>query len=194
MLEQRRASARRLPHYSYPLFPTGVSMAKLIFGCGYLGLRVARLWRAAGEAVYAVTRSADRAEELAAEGLKPIVADVTGASPVAAPQGIETVLWAVGYSKAPTGGWDDGARGQRSEVRGRSLSQTPDFRPSTIHDVYVGGLGNILRSRPSTVRRVHLHQLDRRLRTSYRHARWTRTRHASRRARGARRAWPRKSC
>jgi uncharacterized protein YbjT (DUF2867 family) len=41
-------------------------MAKLILGCGYLGRRVARLWLAAGEEVYAVTRSAERAELLAA--------------------------------------------------------------------------------------------------------------------------------
>ena len=51
--------------------------AKLVFGCGYLGLRVARLWRAAGWHVIAVTRSEDRSLELAGAGLFTIVADVT---------------------------------------------------------------------------------------------------------------------
>ena len=44
-------------------------MAKLIFGCGYLGRRVARRWLAQGETVYAVTRSAERGRELAADGI-----------------------------------------------------------------------------------------------------------------------------
>ncbi len=51
-------------------------MTKLIFGCGYLGERVARRWLAEGEQVFAVTRSGDRAERWAAEGLTPIIADV----------------------------------------------------------------------------------------------------------------------
>ena len=33
----------------------------LVVGCGYLGLRVARLWRGAGARVLALTRSPDRA-------------------------------------------------------------------------------------------------------------------------------------
>ena len=40
-------------------------MAKLIVGCGYLGGRVARRWLAAGETVYAVTRSTQHAGVLA---------------------------------------------------------------------------------------------------------------------------------
>ena len=39
-------------------------MANLIFGCGYLGLRVARRWLAAGEDVYVMTRSAARCASL----------------------------------------------------------------------------------------------------------------------------------
>jgi nucleoside-diphosphate-sugar epimerase len=73
-------------------------MTKLIFGCGYFGLRVARQWIAAGEIVHAVTRSADRADELAREGVRPIVADVAEAKSIAGrlPEA-ETVLYAVGY-------------------------------------------------------------------------------------------------
>jgi len=99
-------------------------MAKLIFGCGYLGLRVARLWRAAGDKVYVVTRSTQRAETLAAAGLVPIVTGVTAPSQVEIPQEVRTVLWAVGYSNVP---------GQ------------------SIHDVYVGGLANVLRVLPANI-------------------------------------------
>jgi nucleoside-diphosphate-sugar epimerase len=73
-------------------------MSKLILGCGYLGLRVARKWIAAGDVVHAVTRSTERADELAREGLRPVVADVADAESIAGrlPEA-ETVLYAIGY-------------------------------------------------------------------------------------------------
>ena len=99
-------------------------MAKLIFGCGYLGLRVARRWRSAGETVYAVTRSAQRADQLTAEGIRPLVAELTGQSQVALPQDVGTVLFAVGY---------DRACGQ------------------TMHEVIVGGLERTIHWLPPAV-------------------------------------------
>jgi nucleoside-diphosphate-sugar epimerase len=110
-------------------------MAKLIVGCGYLGMRVAALWRAAGSEVYAVTRSSERAATFAASGLTPIVGDLTGSAArrqsdsaeLPVPQGVRTVLFAVGYDRA--GG-------------------------QSIHDVYVGGLGRVLRSLPDSVQKV----------------------------------------
>jgi nucleoside-diphosphate-sugar epimerase len=73
-------------------------MTKLILGCGYLGLRVAREWIAASDVVHAVSRSVERADELAREGLRPIVADVANAESIAGrlPEA-ETVLYAIGY-------------------------------------------------------------------------------------------------
>ena len=59
-------------------------MNKLIVGCGYLGLRVARRWLAAGHAVTAVTRDPQRAESLRREGIQAIVADVTRPETLAA--------------------------------------------------------------------------------------------------------------
>ena len=38
-------------------------MASLIFGCGYLGMRVAERWLASGEKVFAVTRREARAAD-----------------------------------------------------------------------------------------------------------------------------------
>jgi nucleoside-diphosphate-sugar epimerase len=70
---------------------------KLIVGAGYLGIRVARLWRAAGNNVAAVTRSATRAETLATTGIQPIVADVTTPPSLADLPNAETILFAVGF-------------------------------------------------------------------------------------------------
>jgi nucleoside-diphosphate-sugar epimerase len=102
-------------------------MAKLVFGCGYLGLRVARLWKADGHTVFAVTRSQDRARELAGEGLQPIVADITNDQPLPIPADVDTVLFAVGYDRKS----------------GKS-----------IHEVYAEGFRRVLDALPSTVNRV----------------------------------------
>ena len=112
-------------------------MAKVIFGCGYLGLRVARLWIARGEQVHAVTRSPERARLLAAQGLVPIVGDIAADGNVSLPPDMETVLWAVGYS--------------RSRLPG-GTSGPPRQGGPTIHDVYVGGLQTALRWVPPGVR------------------------------------------
>ena len=48
---------------------------RLIVGCGYVGLRVASLWLSAGDRVLAVTRSGQKAAELAKLGIEPIVWD-----------------------------------------------------------------------------------------------------------------------
>lgn len=101
-------------------------MAKLIFGCGYLGGRVAERWRAAGDQVYVVTRSAARADVLHAAGLTPIVGDIASESQLPIPQGVRTVLFAVGYDRA--GG-------------------------QSIHHVYVCGLGRALAALPDSVER-----------------------------------------
>jgi nucleoside-diphosphate-sugar epimerase len=49
----------------------------LIIGCGYLGMRIARLWLAEEHPVAALTRSAKRAEEFRQLGLYPVIGDVT---------------------------------------------------------------------------------------------------------------------
>jgi nucleoside-diphosphate-sugar epimerase len=108
-------------------------MAKLIFGCGYLGLRVARLWAQDGRMVMVVTRSADRSLELAKEGLFTIGANVTNPKTLECLRDlphiepIDTVLFAVGF---------DRTAGQ------------------SIQDVYEGGLRNVLEALPATVGRI----------------------------------------
>ncbi|MEQ8788930.1 MAG: SDR family oxidoreductase [Pirellulaceae bacterium] len=102
-------------------------MSKLIFGCGYLGSRVASLWLDAGHTVSAVTRSQDRAAEFRARGLRPIVADVTTPETLQALPDADTLLFAVGF--------DRGA--------GKS-----------IREVYVEGLRAVLDALPTTVGRI----------------------------------------
>lgn len=103
------------------------SGTKLVVGCGYLGLRVARLWRNAGAGVCAVTRSADRARALAAEGLDPLVGDVTAPDGLPALPAVDTLFWAVGFDRA------SGA---------------------SYRDVHVAGLGRVLDAIPGAPRVV----------------------------------------
>jgi nucleoside-diphosphate-sugar epimerase len=102
-------------------------MRKLIVGCGYLGLRVAERWLAAGHEVGAVTRSLARAEELRRLGIKPIEADVTRPETLAALPAAETVLYAVGYDRSGT---------------------------QSRWEVYVGGLENFLLHAPAGIERL----------------------------------------
>ena len=72
-------------------------MGKLVIGCGYLGLRVARRWREAGEKVFVTTRSPSRAAELAREGFEPVICDVRQPGPLPAVDGL---VWCVGLDRA----------------------------------------------------------------------------------------------
>lgn len=103
---------------------TSPARTRLVVGCGYLGGRVAARWAAAGDLVYAVTRSAARGPAFTAAGLVPIVHDVasTAAWPpitVTGPPVFDTVFWAVGFDAQP---------------------------PITPRDVHVLGLGRLLDS------------------------------------------------
>ncbi len=89
-------------------------MSVLIVGCGYLGLRAAKLWLAAGQQVHALTRG--RADALRAEGIIPVVGDVTHPESLKLPH-TDTVLYAVGMDRSS----------------GR-----------TMQEVYVQGLRNVI--------------------------------------------------
>lgn len=90
-------------------------MSVLIVGCGYLGMRAAKAWVAAGRKVYALTRG--RADELRANGVEPIVGDVLAPESLKALPQTDTVLYAVGMDR--TAG-------------------------KPMREVYVTGLGNVL--------------------------------------------------
>lgn len=97
-------------------------MTKLIFGCGYLGERVAQRWREAGHKVTVVTRSNARAEEFVRQGYDAIVGDITQRDSLAGLAAAETVLFSVGYD--------------------RTANQT-------IEEVYANGMSNVLAALPS---------------------------------------------
>jgi nucleoside-diphosphate-sugar epimerase len=102
---------------------------RLVVGCGYLGERVARAWRAAGARVLTVTRRESRARELAAAGFEPVMADVTDPavdwSYLRAVPDLTTVFWGVGF----------------------------DARSGTTHrDVHVAGLCRLLDALPAGCR------------------------------------------
>ena len=92
-------------------------MIRLVFGCGYLGLRVASIWKNRGDTVYAVTRNNDRSNEFKSLGLTPIVGDITEPESLKDLPFADTVLFAVGMDRS---------------------------RYSDIHQVYVEGLKNAL--------------------------------------------------
>src|ERR1700710_686002 len=95
-------------------------MTKLIFGCGYLGERVAKRWLKAGKNVVVVTRSPQHAAVFKDAGLTAIVADVTQPDSLRNLPNAETVLYAVGFDR-----------------------KSDDAGPS-IGDVYAGGVRNVL--------------------------------------------------
>jgi nucleoside-diphosphate-sugar epimerase len=100
---------------------------KLIFGCGYLGERVAQRWQEAGHDVAVVTRRSERAQLFNQLGFDAIVADITQPETLARLPTTETVLFAVGY---------DRAAGQ------------------SIMEVYARGLRNVLDALPAGTGRV----------------------------------------
>lgn len=99
-------------------------MSKLIFGCGYLGVRVAQLWHDAGEKVTVVTRSDERAEEFRAAGYAALVADVTRPETLDDLPAVETILFAVGLDRSSG---------------------------KTIDEVYADGVKNVCAALPSSV-------------------------------------------
>ncbi len=72
----------------------------LIFGCGFLGLRVAHQWQERGGTVIAVTRSEEKAAQLAAQGIEPILADLMRPETLTALPSASRVLYCVGYDRS----------------------------------------------------------------------------------------------
>lgn len=106
---------------------------KLLFGHGYLGSRVARLWRDAGERATVVTRTDSKARALRDDGLDAVTADVCDRASLVSLPPVDTVLFAVGYDR------------KSSHVSANSPgSPVPGSSVPSIHDVYAGGVKNVL--------------------------------------------------
>ncbi len=108
-----------------PLLPPADT--RLIFGCGYLGLRVAQRWLAQGMRVAALTRKNERT--LRSVGIEPITGDVLEPSSLRTLPAAATVLYAVGMDRSA----------------GKSM-----------RDVYVTGLAHVLDTLPPCARFVYV--------------------------------------
>jgi nucleoside-diphosphate-sugar epimerase len=67
---------------------------RLVVGCGYLGARVARAWRDAGDEVYGTTRGG-QVDALSRSGVHPLILDVTAGPVSRGLPAVDTVLFAV---------------------------------------------------------------------------------------------------
>jgi nucleoside-diphosphate-sugar epimerase len=101
---------------------------KLLFGFGYLGSRVARLWRAGGERVTVVTRTEAKARALRDDGYDALVADVCDSASLRSLPSAEPVLFTVGYDRKTS----------------HTAANAPVSAVPSIHDVYAGGVANVL--------------------------------------------------
>ena len=106
---------------------TGGEPTRLIFGCGYLGRRVAARWLAQGYRVAALTRR--NAETLRAVGVEPLTGDVLDRDTLRTLPRASTVLYAVGLDR----------------TAGKSM-----------REVYVTGLANVLDTLPPCDRFVYV--------------------------------------
>jgi nucleoside-diphosphate-sugar epimerase len=93
-------------------------MRALVIGCGYLGRRVAAIWRSQGSEVAALTRTAQNASLLAEQGIEPVVGDVLIPESLRSLPATDVLLYAVGYDRHAF---------------------------ASKHDVYVRGVENVLR-------------------------------------------------
>jgi nucleoside-diphosphate-sugar epimerase len=100
---------------------------RLIFGCGYLGRRVAAGWVARGHRVAALTRG--NATALRAVGVEPISGDVLDRDSLRTLPAASTVLYAVGFDRAAG---------------------------KVLREVYVGGLANVLDTLPPCARFIYV--------------------------------------
>jgi nucleoside-diphosphate-sugar epimerase len=75
-------------------------MRTLIFGCGYLGRRVAATWVEAGHEVFAVTRSSSNADLLRQSGIRPLIGDVCEPVSLKELPEVDLVLHSIGFDRS----------------------------------------------------------------------------------------------
>lgn len=103
-----------------------MSTSTLIVGCGYLGRRLGARLVGEGGRVFGTVRSPARAEELAAIGIEPVIADILRPESLDHLPEAERVFYAVGFDRSAG---------------------------ASMREVYVEGLQNVLDRLPGSVRR-----------------------------------------
>ena len=71
----------------------------LVFGCGYLGFRVAQKLKILGNRVWGVTRSESKANRFSKAGILPVIADWTDSETLRALPSVDQILVAVSYDR-----------------------------------------------------------------------------------------------
>jgi nucleoside-diphosphate-sugar epimerase len=74
-------------------------MTILIFGCGYLGQRLAALWLAQGHCVYVTTRKEEKALQFRRQGFTPILCDVLDPDSLIKVPAVDCLVYAVGRDR-----------------------------------------------------------------------------------------------
>ena len=98
-------------------------MRALIFGCGYLGHRVASAWIENGNEVFAVTRSEQKSHQFRTSGIQPIIADLCQRQSLVNLPHVDVVLHCVGFDHSSGSSHEDvtcgGLRNVLDVVTGR---------------------------------------------------------------------------
>ncbi|MBA2116517.1 SDR family oxidoreductase [Bremerella alba] len=110
------------------------SCSRMILGCGYVGMPLARAFRAAGDVVFPTTRSQERARQFEEQGWHAKIADVTQPDTLRKLPEADTVVFAVGY--------DAGSGASREDVYAEGLKNVLEFLPeSTRRLIFVSTTG-----------------------------------------------------
>jgi nucleoside-diphosphate-sugar epimerase len=107
---------------------------KIVFGCGYVGHRVAQLWKSVGAQVCVVTRSTERAKSFEADGFETWISDVTDPKTLVGLPEAETVLFSVGYDRKQS-------QSIVEVYRDGVINTLNALQPSTKRIIYVSSTG-----------------------------------------------------
>ena len=109
--------------------------AALIAGCGYVGHRVAQCWRTSGIETFAISRDPSKGEQLASEGIRPLMLDLSSPEKWSELPIVDVVLWSVGFDRSAgadrTKVWVDGLRELLNRIRFRSVHGRVIYTSST---------------------------------------------------------------
>jgi nucleoside-diphosphate-sugar epimerase len=106
---------------------------RLVIGYGFLGRRIAALWKAQGHHVYATTRNPPKASGLRLKGLEPICCDVLDRDSLHLLPKVQTAVFCVGLDRT--------SGRSLEEVYVHGLENVLDFLPVPDRFLYVSSTG-----------------------------------------------------
>ncbi len=121
------------PSSSQPSAATDASLRTLVFGCGYLGRRVAKKAAFSGQHVWATTRGGSKSALASLPGIKPVIADWTDKRTLRDLPEVDQMLVAVSY--------DPHSSQSRYESQVDGLRNLLQFVSSETHVCYISTTG-----------------------------------------------------